>query len=259
MERGKWKLKAATAVLAIGASFGVNHLIPLPGETVHSFEAPPKVEVMTIQDLRDGMTIPHFAKIAGIAEQFRDDGVDIPANLDLRLRYAERISEMKYAQYEGVEDYQIAFDMAHSEGALEAREGDWTVGTLKTYVDKVMELDERFLEVAEAASAYLKDEGMSADDADFYVRQTIGLSYFDHTQDQGNTLTGSDSRVQIRDEADASVVMDLHVRMHGFFQHRLNQLDLADHEAIVGFDLSNLVEASSPKASYEDEAPGMDM
>jgi hypothetical protein len=200
---------------------------------------------MSVQELRDSITVPHYAKIAGIADELREDGVAIPSNLDIQIRFASRLAEVKYTQYEDVEGVQVAYDMARSEGELEARNGDWSIEQLSIYVEEVMALDDRFVQVADAAVAYLQDEGMSADEANHYVRQSIGLSYFDHNQLGPRVIDGDDDRMEFLSEGHRGVVSDLHIRMHKFFQDRLENLEVSDQLFIL--DLNNdLLDRSVP-------------
>jgi len=259
MKRGDWKWQSSFGVLTLAAGIGLAQW-GLPGQAPGGIHfLPPAIPDLSIQDLRDGMTIPHYAKIAGIAGQFHEDGVVLPANLDLQVRYAERLAETKYNQYEGQEEVEVAYDMARSEGALEVREGEWTIDALAGYVEQVMALDQRFVEVADAASAFLQDEGMTADDADFYIRQSIGLAYLDYQLPGKSTLEGDDARVQIREAGHEGVVMDLHGRMHAFFQHRLEELDIADEGFMIGADYRRVVETANGPAAEDDETPGMEM
>lgn len=227
MKSGGWKLLSGVSLASVIIGVGLN---AYPNTAAPEFKNsfPPAMREMSIQDLRDGITIPHFSKISGIAGQLEEDGISLPPGLEIRVRYATKLSETKYIQYEAHPDMQTSYDMAASEGAMEARNGEWSIDALSHYVDEVMGLDQRFVEVAEAASAYLQDEGVSPEDADFYIRQSIGLAYYDHLNASDVEPTERDERVLVRMSDHDALVADLHGRIHQFFQHHLSMLDIAD-------------------------------
>jgi hypothetical protein len=229
-----WKYKAAIGVLSVVTAFNTVHTLMEMNSSADNekmaFELPEGFQDLTVQDLRDGMTMPHYFKIAGIAEAMAQDGIELPANLDLRVRYAERLSEAKYAQYDDNNLMQIAFDMSRSEGAVEVRDGEWDVDLLESYVDRVMDMDQRIVKAADAATAFLRDEGLSQTDAESYVRQSIGLAYVDFLQPGRASVDGLgvDSRLNIKTAEHTDLISDVHQQMHGFLQRRLEDLDVAD-------------------------------
>jgi hypothetical protein len=222
-----WHMLAAGAVFSLGIYYGGGSAPENEGPIV---PAPSKITVeaidkIPVSSMRDGMIMPHYFKISGIAASLEASGVSIPASLGLRIDYANKLSVSKRAQYEAQDDMLTAFDMAHSEGSLEAKMGDWSLADLDSYVDLVMDLDERFVAIADSARAYLRDEGMSAEDSEHYVRRSIGLAYFDYIQPGLMSLEGDDDRLELRAAGHRGVVHDLHSKMHAFFQNRLDELD----------------------------------
>ncbi len=256
MARKPWKNYASFGVIAV---VGGVKLAAIAGAYADrtDFEMMPQFAQMSIQEVRDGMTMAHFSKIRGISDVLVENGAVLSPATDMRVRYATKVAEMKYAQYEGNEDMQMAFEMARSEGELEAREGDWTVASLDAYAQQVMDLDERFVAVANSAVAYLQDEGIPSADAESYVRRSIGIAYLDYLSPQKASVQGDDPRMAVVDAGHLGVVMDLHEKMHGFFQHRLEQLDVADDAFLYVQEPTNQIDASTPKE--EDTSIEMEM
>lgn len=227
MARKTWKNYASYGVIAIVGGLKLAAIAGAYGDRT-DFEMMPQFAPMSIQEVRDGMTMAHFSKIRGIADVLVENGAVLSPATDMRVRFATKISEMKYAQYEGNEEMQLAFEMARSEGEVEARDGNWTVQSLDAYAQQVMDLDERFVNVAESAVAYLLDEGIASGDAEAYVRRSIGIAYMDYLRSEKDPVQGDDPRMAVENVGHVGVVMDLHEKMHSFFQHRLEQLDVAD-------------------------------
>lgn len=249
-----WKAKARTAIC--GLSLGAVVL----GAGIAGFGYSPEgsttdrpVFSMGTQELRDAVTIPHFAKISGIGEVLREDGVEMSSNLETLIKFSTRLSELKYIQYKGFDAVQESYDMARSEGALEARNGAWSVDSLSVYVDEVMALDDRFLRLARTSAAYLQEEGFSPSDADKYVRQSIGIAYRDYTSAYEDVVpTG----MVFAHKDDVEIVMGMHERIHSFLRKRLTSLDESDHRFNLNLDQEN----ENPKnETLSDETPSIDM
>ncbi|KKN90487.1 hypothetical protein LCGC14_0228560 [marine sediment metagenome] len=243
MARKNWKNYASYGVIAI---FGGIKLAAFAGAYSDrtDFQEMPQFASLSIQEVRDGMTMAHFSKIRGIADVLTENGAVLLPATDMRVRFATKISEMKYAQYEGNEDMQLAFEMARSEGEIEAREGNWTAQSLDAYAQQVMDLDERFVTVADSAVAYLLDEGISSGDAEAYVRRSIGIAYMDYLRSEKDPVKCDDPRMAVNNVGHVGVVMDLHEKMHSFFQHRLEQLDVADDA--FNYKIDSSIEAAAP-------------
>ncbi len=148
MARNSWKNYASIGALAVAGGFSLSSFMNEQSD-VSTFDLPPEVSVMTIQEFRDGMTMAHFSKIRGIADILLENGATFSPATEMRVRYASKIAEMKYAQYEGNDHMQMSFDMARSEGEMEARQGEWSIAALDAYAKQAMELDQRFVSVAE--------------------------------------------------------------------------------------------------------------
>lgn len=268
MADASWKTYAA--IFAIGGGFLANaaYTASARGDNpygVTRLQSPAPINVTelvsleqldqaTLAGLRDGMMTPHFFKISGIAETLQAHGATLDPALELRVAYASKVAEAKYESYQDNEGMLMSYDMARSEGELEAREGEWTVDALESYVDRVIAMDQRFLDVTQAARAYLMDEGMSEKDAEGYVQRSIAISLFDYLQPGHNAISGPDERMNIRDAGHAGVVNDLHQKMHAFFLYRLEDLDMADQV----FRVTQDGQIETPAAD-RDATPGMDM
>lgn len=255
MARNSWKNYASIGALAVAGGFSLSSFMNEQSD-VSTFDLPPEVSVMTIQEFRDGMTMAHFSKIRGIADILLENGATFSPATEMRVRYASKIAEMKYAQYEGNDHMQMSFDMARSEGEMEARQGEWSIAALDAYAKQAMELDQRFVSVADAAVAYLQDEGISSTDAEAYVRRSIGLAYHDNLKQDEVSVAGYDPRMEITEVKHAGVVFDLHEKMHAFFQNRLGQLDVADDAFLYMEDQTAFIEAA---VSDDETTPEMEM
>jgi hypothetical protein len=184
--------------------------------------------VMSMEQIRDGITVPHYAKISGIADELRQDGVEFSSDLNFRVDLAERLAEHKYLEFSEHEDIIVSYDMAFSEGAIEARDGEWNVDNLSSYVDEVMKLDRSFFDIAQSANNLLQGAGVNANDAHDYVRQSIGLSYFDYTQQGSVTVEPLDGRMDLLSPEHEDAVFDMHTKLHSLMQRRLSALETSD-------------------------------
>ena len=248
----RWKDYAAVAAIALVTSGGAMVALSpqqLPEERPLEF---------SIHDLRDGMTVPHFSKVTGIAEEFLRGGVPVSPNLEIKLRYAASVVEMKREQFAGLDAVMTTYDMAWSEGVMEARNGQWSAGKLDAYVSRIMQLDERFVEVSEASYRYLRDEQIDPDEAQSYVRRMIGLAFIDHvTGNRPSRGAGVDPRLAVA-ETHLAKVMELHWQVHDFFMRRLTELDLADQGLLATVDERPEV-IGSTRAAEEIQSAELDL
>ena len=68
MARNSWKNYASIGALAVAGGFSLSSFMNEQSD-ISTFDLPPEVSVMTIQEFRDGMTMAHFSKIRGIADR----------------------------------------------------------------------------------------------------------------------------------------------------------------------------------------------
>lgn len=206
-----------------------------------------KIGETTVAQIRDAMMIPHFFKIQGIARELADSGASLPPSMGMQVHYVNRVADQKRLDYANNEDALMGFDMAYSEGRMETSYGEWDPELLSVYVNHVLGMDQRFVDVAEASALYLQDAGISKEDASSYVRQSIAISFMDHVAVGRARITEDDPRLLLASKGHGPIVMDLHAKIHNFFQDRLDALEVSGGAFIVqdGEDLSfarNVVE-----------------
>lgn len=229
MAQKEWKTFASYgAILAAGGiSLASVPLFSADNQVLDYLPEPPLVQVMELPVLRDGIMLPHFAKISGINQFLMDQGAIISDSLEIKARYASRLVEIKEQSYRDNAFMLEAVVGARAEGLREAASGLWTPEELEIYVDGVLDTDERIMRAFDAAKAFLLDEGLSVKDADGYLKKSVAISFHDFIT-KSEIPAGDDPRLDISDTRHVGIVQELHHRFHGFMQDRLAAVDVLD-------------------------------
>lgn len=257
MAQTKWKTFASFGAIAAvgGMSLMSASLFNGMQAELDFIPAPPHVTTMNLPEMRDGIILPHFAKISGIGGVITDQGMEIPYDLDMKIKYATLVLEQKEYSYRENGLMAEAIHLARREGIEEAYEASWSPAALNRYVEAVLNADQRLLSAFSAAQAFLLDEGISQEQATDYLKQSVSIALYDFLSN-GSLPAGNDDRLEIEAVNHRGIVQDLHHQFHHFMQNRMLEIDRIDNPA--GYQVVEEPFQVEPERAYVRMIPSYD-